>query len=132
MASGTIPLKDPNFTLQMGKRDPEKKEEFPTPPSELETAGGLLPLGSFLSYLAARNASVACALNLASSSSLGNFSGAGQIGALRTQQSPSVDPLPPQTPRRARDQLAMCRCPREAPPAAPKVPSRPGLELQAP
>jgi hypothetical protein len=44
VAPGTISLKDPNFTLQTGKRDPEKKGGLPRPPLKLETTSGLLPL----------------------------------------------------------------------------------------
>lgn len=82
LGSGPIPSKDPNFTLQMGNLGPEgKKTGLPRPPpswnSQWSPASRLFPVPP--GWL--RKASATGALNLAGSSSLGNFSRTRQIGA---------------------------------------------------
>lgn len=81
LASGPIPSKDPTFTLQMGNLCRGVGEQYCLghPPSWQQPVVSSLPALSRPTWL--RKASAAGALNLASSSSLGNFSRTRQIGA---------------------------------------------------
>lgn len=108
----------------------KKKTGLPRPPPSWQqsVSTSLQPLGFFRpTWL--RKASAAGALNLASSSSLGNFSRTRQIGARSGLSVPRArTPFLPRFPGGLVPSFAPCRCPRGAPRAAPKVPRRPGLQ----
>lgn len=121
---GPYPLEGPLLYPTNRRIEVQRKKQDCLGHPELATASGLQPPGSFPSHLAAqRNTSAAGALNLASSSSLGNFSRTSQIGAIRAQlgaRTPSLSRFP--------GKLVPSSHRVEAPRAAPKVPRLPGLE----